>query len=108
MENKDEDFSTKFDFKGFTFEVKFTSEGLTAEELGVCEYMTSRLLIRKTLPLDIMKKVLKHEITHAILWLSGFNYVDLKDEIVCDFVSIYGEDIINISNEVFKKYMESK
>lgn len=50
-----------------------------------------------------MKKVLCHEITHA----SMFSYhvqLDLsQEELIADLISTYGDEIIDITNKIFKK-----
>lgn len=48
-------------------------------------------------------KVLIHELTHAYLYYYGFSGAELTEELVCNFVEIYGEEIITVANKLIKE-----
>ena len=54
----------------------------------------------------MIKQTLMHELAHAFMFEYGFNGVELNEEILCDFISIYSEKIISISNKILKQRKE--
>lgn len=72
--------------------------------IGYTDYINQKILILKSLSEEQKIVTLRHELTHAFLWAYGFGSVceELPLEVVCDFVGIYGEEIVRIAN----KYME--
>lgn len=50
-----------------------------------------------------MKKVLCHEITHAAMFSYGVTLTLEQEELLADLIATYGEEIIYITNKIFKK-----
>ena len=51
----------------------------------------------------MLKKVLCHEIVHAAMFSYGVSLSLDQEEIIADIIATYGEEIINVTNKVFKK-----
>lgn len=74
--------------------------------LGMCDNNNHRIYINQYLTGDMFKKVLCHEITHAAMFSYGINLTIEQEELIADFVATYGEEIISITNYLFKKLAE--
>lgn len=71
--------------------------------IGVCDGEERIIYIANNLRGYLLKKVLCHEIVHAAMfsydvWL---NYE--QEELLADLIATYGEEIIYITNKIFKK-----
>lgn len=51
----------------------------------------------------LLRKVLYHEITHATMFSYNTVLSVREDELLADLVATYGQEIINIGNELFTK-----
>lgn len=77
--------------------------------LGLIDYVKQKILIVKNLSKEQKKNTLKHELTHAFIWAYGFaNLETFNVETICDFVGIYGEQIVSIANEYFTEKLENE
>lgn len=74
------------------------------QTIGYTDYISQKILLLKSLSQEQKRITLRHELTHAFLWACGMGSVceELPLEVVCDFVGIYGEEIVKLAN----KYME--
>ena len=72
--------------------------------MGRCSTVLLRIYMLKSLPAVNFRKVLMHELTHAYMYSCGFDQVELTQEVVCDFMSAYGPQIIH----TVSLYMESR
>lgn len=52
---------------------------------------------------DRFKKVLAHEITHAAMYSYQVKLTVDQEELLADIFSTYGNEIVNVTNRVFKK-----
>lgn len=68
-----------------------------------CDDNTKTIYISKALKGNFLKKVLCHEITHAAMFSYHVNLTIEQEEIFADLVASYGQEIIYITNQVFKK-----
>lgn len=50
-----------------------------------------------------LKKVLCHEIVHAAMFSYNVDLTLEQEELVADLIATYGEEIIDITNQMFKK-----
>ena len=50
-----------------------------------------------------LKKVLCHEIVHAAMFSYNVDLILEQEELVADLIATYGEEIIDITNQMFKK-----
>ena len=98
---------------GIEWKIKFVyplDEHLVREDgtysIGMCDRDTKTIYLAKNLEGSLLKKVLCHEIVHAAMF--SYNvYLSLEqEEIIADIIATYGEEIINITNKVFKKLQQ--
>ena len=71
--------------------------------LGVCNDKTKCIYINDTLPDQLLKKVLCHEIVHAAMFSYNVDLNYEQEEVVADLIATYGQEIIKQTNIIFKK-----
>lgn len=95
---------------GIWWKIEFTNpgnpifnSGKKLYAIGVCDSKSRTIYLADFLEGSMLKKVLCHEIVHAAMF--SYNvYLSLEqEELLADIISTYGEEIINITNKVFKK-----
>lgn len=71
--------------------------------VGTCDDISKTIYLASTLKGKKLKKVLCHEIVHAAM----FSYdVDLnyeQEELLANIIATYGEEILKITNDIFKR-----
>ena len=74
--------------------------------LGMCDRSNNTIYLAKNLEGSMLRKVLCHELVHAAMF--SYNvYLSLEqEEVIADIIATYGEEIINITNKVFKKLQQ--
>lgn len=70
---------------------------------GVTDFLTKVIYIRNDLLNDSFEYTIRHEITHAVTDSFGFLQVEWNDEILADFVAIYGKEIDKLAEELSEK-----
>ena len=68
--------------------------------LGVCDDTVKTIFIANNLSREMYDKVLCHELTHAFAFEYDYYMPIDTEEIVADFMSLYGREIINIADEI--------
>lgn len=71
--------------------------------IGVCDNKMKMIYIVAGLSEDRFKKVLAHEITHAAMYSYQVKLTVDQEELLADIFSTYGNEIVNVTNRVFKK-----
>ena len=71
--------------------------------LGTCDDILKTLFINSNLEDRKMKKVLCHEITHAAMFSYNVDLTYEQEELLADLIASYGQEIISITNQIFKK-----
>lgn len=71
--------------------------------LGSCDDDHKAIYIRDDLNPQKFKKVLCHEITHAAMFSYGVNLSLDQEELLADLIATYGQEIIDITNKIFRK-----
>lgn len=71
--------------------------------LGVCDDNLKSIFINDSLNKYYTKKVLCHELTHAAMFSYNVDLDYKQEEILADLIATYGQEIINITNTIFKK-----
>ena len=71
--------------------------------IGVCDNNTKTIYLSQNLTNGLLKKVLCHEIVHAAMFSYNININIEQEEILADIIATYGEEIIDVTNKVFKK-----
>lgn len=54
-----------------------------------------------------LNKVLCHEICHCLIFSMNLHFDLYQEEQLADFIATYAKDIINISDEIYKRINES-
>ena len=84
-----------------TFPSLLTSSGTFT--LGCCDNNTMTIYIADGLSDRKFKKVLCHELTHAAMFSYQVILTLDQEELLADIFSTYGNEIIYITNKVFRK-----
>ena len=79
----------------------FRSDGVKV--LGCCDNFAQIIYIDNSLSKKQWKKVLCHEITHAAMFSYKVELSAEQEELVANLISTYGEEIVYITNQIFKK-----
>ena len=69
--------------------------------LGVCDKVTQTIYVDKTLPPNKLQEVLCHEIVHAFMFSYAINVTYDEEELVAEFVSKYGKNILHQTNIIY-------
>ena len=69
--------------------------------VGVCDDNNKAIYLNNELEGAFLKKVLCHEITHAAMFSYNVYLSIFQEEIVADLIATYGEQIIDITDDVF-------
>lgn len=69
--------------------------------LGVCDKATQTIYIDKTLSPARVKKVISHEIVHAVMFSYGIDLSYEEEELVADFVSEYGDEVLRHTKVIY-------
>lgn len=71
--------------------------------LGCCDNATKTIYIADGLSESKFYKVLGHEVTHAAMFSYQVLLTEDQEELLADIISTYGNEIIMVTNKVFKK-----
>lgn len=82
-------------------ELLMRSDG--SRTIGMTDNLTKIIYIDETLHGKKLRKVLCHELTHAAIFSYGVELDIMQEELLADLIATYGEEIINITNKIFKK-----
>jgi hypothetical protein len=70
--------------------------------VGACDDASKTIYLNGNLRGDFLKKVLCHEITHAVLFRYNVELWPAEEELLADLIATYGEEIIYLTNNVIK------
>ena len=79
----------------------FRSNGTLS--IGACDHLTKTIYLNENLSGNKLKKVLCHEIVHAAMFSYNVDLTIEQEELVADLIATYGEEIIEVTNKIFKK-----
>lgn len=84
-----------------TYNILYRDDGSLA--LGMCDNESKTIYINNTLFGLLLKKVLCHEVVHAVMF--SYNVaLDLEqEELLADLVATHGEEIIDITKKIWEK-----
>lgn len=71
--------------------------------LGCCDNATKTIYIADGLSESKFYKVLGHEVTHAAMFSYQVLLTEDQEELLADIISTYGNEIVMVTNKVFKK-----
>lgn len=70
---------------------------------GVCDNYTKTIYLSEDLTGNFLKRVLCHELTHAAMFSYGVDLTVDQEELIADLLATYGEEVVYITNKIFKK-----
>jgi hypothetical protein len=76
--------------------------------IGVCDDILKTIFINKELNQEYVEKVLCHELTHAAMFSYNIDLTLEQEEILADLIATYGQEIVHITNLVFKRIIEKR
>lgn len=82
-------------------EVLLQSNGIYT--IGMCDNDTKIIYLADNLSERMLKKVLCHEIVHAAMFSYQVTLTLDQEELLADIIATYGDEIIEVTNRVFKK-----
>ena len=74
--------------------------------VGLCDRETQTIYVSDALHGKFLRKVLLHEICHSAMFSYGIDMSVDQEELFCDLLSTYGDEIIAITDSVFKALSE--
>ena len=72
----------------------------------MCDRETQTIYVSDALHGRFLRKVLLHEICHSAMFSYGIDMSVDQEELFCDLLSTYGDEIIAITDSVFKALSE--
>lgn len=76
--------------------------------LGCCDDNKKSIYIIEGLSDFYFKKVLCHELVHACMYSYNIDLNDYQEEVLADLIATYGQEIILITNTMFKRLSECR
>lgn len=76
--------------------------------IGACDDITKTIYLNEQLNSSKMKKVLCHEIAHAAMFSYNVDLSMEQEELLADLFATYGQEIIDITNKVFRRIKENR
>lgn len=73
---------------------------------GMCDRETQEICISELLQGAFLRKVLLHEITHSAMFSYGIDMSVEQEELFCDLLSTYGDEIISVTDSLFRALRE--
>ena len=74
--------------------------------VGMCDREAQTIYISDALHVRFLRKVLLHEICHSAMFSYGIDMSVDQEELFCDLLATYGDEIIAITDSVFKALSE--
>lgn len=75
--------------------------------LGVCDNSIKTIFIANNLNDYMLNKVLSHELVHVYAFEYNY-YMSLEtEEIVADFISLFGHDIVYVADDIMSKLISN-
>ena len=74
--------------------------------VGMCDRETQTIYISDALHGRFLRKVILHEICHSAMFSHGIDMSVDQEELFCDLLATYGDEIIAITDSVFKALSE--
>ena len=76
--------------------------------IGVCDDIAKTIFINRELNQEYIERVLCHELTHAAMFSYNIELTIEQEEILADLIATYGQEIVHITNLVFKRIIEKR
>lgn len=69
--------------------------------IGMCDRATHEICLSDRLHGAMLRKVLIHEVTHSAMMSYGIDMSVEQEELFCDLVATYGDEIFNVVDNLF-------
>lgn len=76
--------------------------------IGACDDFSKTIYLSKNLSGVYLKKVLCHEITHAIMFSFNIKMPLQQEELFAELMATFGEEIVKITNILFSHLLKRK
>lgn len=76
--------------------------------IGACDDFSKTIFLSNNLSGDFLKRVLCHEITHAIMFSYNITMPLQQEELFAELMAAFGEEIVNITNILFSYILKRK
>lgn len=76
--------------------------------LGCCDDLLKTIFVVENLTDYYFKKVLCHELVHACMYSYNVELNDYQEEVLADLIATYGQEIIFITNSMFKRLSDCR
>lgn len=76
--------------------------------IGACDDYSNSIFLSKNLSGELLKQVLCHEITHAVMFSYRIKMPLQQEELFAELTAIFGEEIIKITNVLFSHLLKRK
>lgn len=73
---------------------------------GMCDRATHTVYISELLQGEFLRKVLIHEVCHSAMFSYSIDMSVEQEELFCDLVATYGDEIIGIVDNIFRVLSE--
>lgn len=74
--------------------------------VGACDREAQEIYISELLRGAFLRKVLLHEITHSAMMSYNIDMSIAQEELFCDLVSTFGDEIITVADSLFRALKE--
>lgn len=74
--------------------------------VGMCDRTTQTIYISELLQGKFLRKVLIHEVCHSAMFSYAIDMSVEQEEMFCDLISTYGDEIIGIVDNIFRVLSE--
>lgn len=82
-------------------DILFRSDG--SKTIAVTDDSDKTIYISKNIDLDMLRKVICHEVVHCLCFSLDIYFDIYQEEKLADFIATYGKDIIDISEKLYNK-----
>ena len=69
--------------------------------VGMCDRATQTIYISELLQGKFLRKVLIHEVCHSAMFSYGIDMSVEQEELFCDLVATYGDEIFDVVDNLF-------
>ena len=76
--------------------------------IGACDDYSNTIYLSNNLSGGVLKQVLCHEITHAMMFSYRIKMPLQQEELFAELVAMFGEEIIKITNILFSHLLKRK
>lgn len=76
--------------------------------IGACDDFSKTIYLSNNLSGEYLKRVLCHEITHAVMFSFNIEMPLVQEELFAELTATFGEEIIKITNILFSHLLKRK